>query len=73
MNDTRYYGGNKTIHHTNDLNIELYDGKVVAVWFRCQCLPFDQTEVEHDRATDMIRCYNENTMPNIIGLELEDL
>lgn len=36
----RYYGDGGTIHGTTHLDVEMQDGKVVAVWFRCQVLPF---------------------------------
>ena len=43
--DTRYYGDGTTIHSTGHLDVEVFEGKVVAVWFRCQMLPFEQADV----------------------------
>lgn len=54
---TRYYGDGGTIHRSGHLNVETFRGTVVAVWFRCQPLPFDQTEVDGPRATDMQAMY----------------
>ena len=36
------YGGNKTIHHTGTIDIQVDEdtGEVLAVWFRCLNLPF---------------------------------
>jgi len=48
-----HYGDDKTWHGTQLLNVETKDGKVVSVWFRCMALPFDQTEVGEDRASEM--------------------
>lgn len=53
----RYYGDGGTIHSNQYLDIETFHGTVVAVWFRCQPLPFRQTEVEGDRAREMERMY----------------
>lgn len=49
----RFYGDNATIHSTTILNVETHNGEVVSVWFRCQPIAFDQTEVDDDRATAM--------------------
>lgn len=38
----RYYGNGGTIHGTTKLDVGVIDGEVVAVWFRCQMLPFEQ-------------------------------
>jgi len=43
---SRYYGDGGTIHSTNHLDIEVRNGEVVAVWFRCQMLPFRQHEAD---------------------------
>jgi len=47
------YGLNGTIHQTEQLDVEVYKGKVVAVWFRCAMLPFEQFNVDKDRAQEM--------------------
>lgn len=49
----RYYGDGGTIHHSGQLDVETFHGTVVAVWFRCQPLPFHQVEVESNRAIEM--------------------
>lgn len=54
---TRFYGGEGTIHGTQHLHVETFRGTVVAVWFRCQPLPFEQCEVDGPRATDMEEMY----------------
>lgn len=51
---SRYYGDGGTIHSSNHLDVETKDGRVVAVWFRCQQLSFVQTEVGENRAESMI-------------------
>lgn len=38
----RYYGDGGTIHATEALDVIVRGGNVVAVWFRCQMLPFKQ-------------------------------
>jgi hypothetical protein len=55
----RMYGGTGTIHRTGYVDVETHNGQVVAVWFRCQPLDFEQTEVEMDRGADMMRMYRE--------------
>jgi hypothetical protein len=40
----RFYGDGTTIHGTTAIDVEVEDGVVVAVWYRCQMLPF----VQHD-------------------------
>lgn len=47
------YGEDRTIHRTTWLDVETFHGTVVAVWYRCMMLPFNQTEVEGPRATEM--------------------
>jgi hypothetical protein len=62
----RYYGGWGTIHGTDSLDIVVNEfGSVVAVWFRCQQLPFRQSSSQKDAIY---------VMPNIgiIGIEIED-
>lgn len=39
-----FYGGDGTIHQTGHVDVQLNkDGDVVAVWFRCRMLPFEQS------------------------------
>lgn len=47
-------GEQRTIHGSEHLDVEVDDkGRVVAVWFRCACLPFKQVQVGYQRAGDM--------------------
>jgi hypothetical protein len=63
----RYYGDGTTIHHTGKVNVELdEDGVVVAVWYRCMMLPFDQTIVSDSRARDMRSCKVEASLDGVI-------
>jgi hypothetical protein len=67
----RYYGGEGTIHHTGYLDVETFHGTVVAVWFRCQPLPFEQSEVDGERATEME--WVSATLGHIlVGVEVDD-
>jgi hypothetical protein len=69
----RYYGNGGTIHSTTHLDVEVDDlGHVVAVWFRCQPLPFMQTNVAPRRGVEMQRMYAESPMPGITGVEVVD-
>jgi hypothetical protein len=47
------YGDDKTIHGTQYLDIEVHDGNVVGVWFRCMLLPFKATHVDRERALSL--------------------
>lgn len=69
---TRFYGDGGTIHSSPEINVELHNGKVVAVWFRCQALPFTQSEAGPHRAADMEKMYQDYPMPEIRGLKLKD-
>jgi len=66
---SRYYGDGGTIHGTTVLDAETRKGKVVSVWFRCQMLPFEQHEVEDDRAGSMTAV---QSLPLITGVEVLD-
>lgn len=68
---TRFYGGNGTIHSTGYVDVETYEGEVVAVWFRCSMLPFKQTEVGDARAEEMFDEASDSILPNINGIEFE--
>lgn len=67
--DSRYYGDGGTIHGTRHLHVETRNGKVVAVWFRCQVLPFQQVEVSQSRAREMGSMAH---LPEITGVEVRD-
>lgn len=72
-NETRFYGRNGTIHGTEQLDVEIdAQGLVVAVWFRCQPLPFRQANVLNQRADDMRKMYEGHPAPAIVGVTLKD-
>jgi hypothetical protein len=71
----RFYGGDGTIHHSGWLDVGTHKGTVVSVWFRCQALPFNQTEVGADRAAEMESMYKRMKLaggPTIEGVEVVD-
>lgn len=67
------YGHNKTWHRTEHLDVEVdANGIVVSVWFRCIALPFQQTQVGHDRAVEMNSMYIRGTDKNrLLAVEVE--
>ncbi len=69
----RTYGGTKTIHRTGALDVETHNGRVVSVWFRCQVLPFRQTEVGDDRSKEMGRMYDGMHDGMTFGIDAVDL
>lgn len=61
---TRTYGHDQTIHQTGHVDVEVDKrGNVVAVWFRCQPLPFRQSNVDDRRSGDMDAMYS--TAPGV--------
>ena len=59
----RTYGNTGTIHGSTELDIEVDDrGQVVAVWFRCQTLPFRQANPGPERSADMREAYKRGTV-----------
>jgi hypothetical protein len=51
---SRYYGDGGTIHNTTTLDIDTdKDGNVIAVWFRCQLLAFNQVRCDDRRTEDL--------------------
>lgn len=70
---TRYYGDGETIHRSTELDVETYKGEVVAVWFRCQHLPFRQTDVAFHRAKSMRSAYADASTVELHGVEVKDL
>ena len=68
---TRYYGDGGTIHSCTAVDVEVYNGRVVSVWFRCQPLPFRQADVSADRAVDMERMYSQFSS-KLHGVEIKD-
>ena len=70
---SRTYGFNGTIHHTEEVSVEVDAyGHVVSVWFRCQPLPFKETVVRQARADEMHRMYAHSTMPRLVAVEVVD-
>jgi hypothetical protein len=67
----RYYGNGGTVHSTGHVDVEVRDGKVVAVWFRCQPLPFVQSPASEARAEDMRGMYRKVDVA-LTGVELVD-
>lgn len=60
----RRYGDDQTVHRTDNLDVEVAaDGKVVAVWFRCQPLKFKQSVANQARANDMTEMYKGEMSP----------
>lgn len=58
----REYGGAGTIHSTERVDVEVTaDGDVVAVWFRCQPLPFKESFASTTRGADMRAMYADPT------------
>lgn len=54
MSETINFGRKKAI---TDLDIEVYEGRVVGVWFGNQPLPFKQWEATLTHATEMDAAY----------------
>jgi hypothetical protein len=64
----RFYGDDGTIHNDTTIDVETFNGEVVAVWFRCQLLSFRQDEVDMKRATDLLG----HIAPKITGVQVSD-
>ena len=72
MGQSRSYGWSDTIHRNNSLDVEVdKNGVVVAVWFRCQLLPFVQANVDDERAEEMTNM-GEYALPKLLAVDLED-
>lgn len=67
----RTYGFDKTIHRTEQLDIDVHNGEVVAVWFRCQPLPFRQINTD-DRRADEMRYMYDGPIPSLLAVEVRD-
>lgn len=66
------YGFDSTIHNNESLDVEVRNGKVVAVWFRCTLIPFEQADVDKHRAEEMSRAYADGAVPGLHAVILED-
>jgi hypothetical protein len=64
----RFYGADGTIHTSDDLEIEVLNGKIIGVWFRCMQLPFRQIDIDAFRAADI----HPGGLPRIVGIEVLD-
>lgn len=54
MDNVYEYGNEDTWHQSTKLDVEVdVHGNVVAVWFRCQMLPFEEHVVDNARANEM--------------------
>lgn len=68
----RVYGFDMTIHQTEVLDVEVRNGEVVAVWFRCQPLPFNQSNTGEVRAQEMRGMYAGSPMPGLLAVTVKD-
>lgn len=69
----RVYGHDKTIHQNESLDVEVdKDGNVVAVWFRCQPLPFRQSDATDSRASEMRRMYGDDLGDRLVAVTIRD-
>lgn len=67
----RVYGHGGTIHDTEKLDVEVNaNGTVVAVWFRCQQLPFEQSFAQQSRAAN-VKVPNVK-LPRLVAVEVID-
>ena len=69
------YGHNKTIHGTQHVDVEVRNGEVVAVWFRCCMIPFKQCNIGVERAEEMreeSKRVNEKFKLNAVDIEIDD-
>jgi hypothetical protein len=74
MSEQFYYGtkpdgSRNTIHASTHFDVETKDGKVVAIWFRCLLVPFEQHEIDEDRARDLTDAFPLNI--TVLGLEVQ--
>ena len=68
----RYYGNGGTLHGDTVLDVEVHNGQVVAVWFRCQQLPFAQHDVLDDEAAEALMA-SKSRLPMLTGVEVVDV
>lgn len=68
----RRYGDDKTLHRTGYLDVEVdAAGRVVAVWFRCQPVPFVEHRVPDSRARDMRAMYADGPRERLVAVVLD--
>jgi len=69
----RTYGHDGTIHGTKHLDVETdSQGNVVAVWFRCQLLPFNQIRTPVNRSIEMEKAYASGNIPELRAVVVKD-
>lgn len=69
----RYYGDGGTRHASGELDVEVSErGEVVAVWFRCQPLPFRWDVASAARAEAMRCMYRDAGQCRLTGVEILD-
>lgn len=67
------YGKEKTVHQTKHVHVEVAPmGHVVAVWFRCASLPFEEVQVDNMRASQMEDMYKRFNRKGIEAIEFGD-
>lgn len=69
------YGHDKTIHGTQHVDVEVRNGEVVAVWFRCCMIPFKQWNIGAERTEEMreeSKRVNEKFKLNAVDIEIDD-
>jgi len=64
---SRFYGDGGTIHGSGELDVEVHEGKVIAVWFRCQQLPFKQSPADAARVASV-----SDATVKLTGVEVRD-
>lgn len=70
--EVRVYGHRGTIHNTERVDVEVNAaGECVAVWFRCQQLPFKQSFADGKRASDMNHG-SQVGLPRLVAVEVID-
>lgn len=71
MDNEYEYGNEDTWHDSTVLDVETdRRGNVVAIWFRCQMIPFRQTVVDEARASEMTS-HNEDLQLELHAVRLK--
>jgi hypothetical protein len=66
---TVVYGGSAAIHSSMHVDVETDEqGRVLAVWFRCMQLPFEQKTAQPDRQLELKQA--PSALPRIISIEV---
>lgn len=67
------YGYNRTWHRTHHITIEVHEGTVIAVWFRCMALPFEVQHCGKTRVQEMKTMYAEPDGPTSFKIHAVDV